>query len=227
MAGRGDNELMTRPPDFVTHYYRADRMPFQNLSDLDDPELSKVLRDLSEPTSRSLSHRRFGPRYMNLRRATEEAARQLFTAAGGQPIRRGPYYFVLGESGWFAGLYLDVRTFQIALDALPMQATSFTLTDSITALGLGQPLGVPAAPWAHERQLYRLDQLDQIIGRYGMPENCATVSYADHQRQLLHHFVEVQLWSDEPLATELEAPVARAPRAANIPSTSTGAAASA
>lgn len=91
-------------PDFVTHYHRADRAPFLSLSDLTETEARAVTTDLAQAGG---SERRFGPRYHQLRRDTERLLRERFIARGGQPQRRSPHYFVLGESGWFRGLYRD------------------------------------------------------------------------------------------------------------------------
>ena len=96
-------------------------------------------------------------------------------------------------------MYVDVRVLRLSLDKLPLRTTSFTLTDSVTALGLGETLGVPIAPSTHQRRLYRLEQLDEIIGRYGMPNSSTAQNYDGHQRHVLDHYVEVQLWSDEPV----------------------------
>ena len=86
-------------PAFVTHYHHPDRAPFLNLSDLDDADLNKVLHALRGEPEIETSQRRFGDRYMALRRATEERLRSWFIVRGGKPTRQRPHYFVLGESG--------------------------------------------------------------------------------------------------------------------------------
>lgn len=178
---------------YATHYYRADRRPFQNLSEVDDRELDAVLATLAEG-----SRRRFGPRYVPLRRATEARARELFVQAGGRPVRRYPHYLVLGSSHWFAGLYDEACEVRVPLRDLPPGVTSFTWTDSITALGLGTDLGVPqpVEPW--KRGLYRLDQLDLTATAALTPT--AEQDYEGYQQRLLDHYVEIQLWADEPVA---------------------------
>jgi hypothetical protein len=72
---------------FATHYYRGDREPFQNLSEVEDGDVDAVLATLAGG-----SRRHFGPRYIALRRATEARARDLFIEAGGHPIRSHPHY---------------------------------------------------------------------------------------------------------------------------------------
>jgi len=189
-AGLRDDRPVNAVPAFVTHYYRADRRPFLNLSDLAEPDLAAVLTELVTPEHQALSWRRFGPQYMALRRATERRARDLFIAAGGKPERSSPHYFVLGSCDWFAGLYRNVAEVRLPLAALPAASTSVTYADSITALGLGVPLGLPAP------------DLEQLIARFGLPSDAAPgdpAGYAGYQHHRVDAYIEVQLWSDEPV----------------------------
>jgi len=178
---------------YATHYYRGDREPFQNLSEVEDGDVDAVLATLAGG-----SRRRFGPRYLKLRQATEARARDLFIEAGGHPIRNHPHYFVLGRSPWFAGLYDDPHDVRVLLSELPPEATSFTWTDSITALGLGTHLGVPQPAEPGKRALYRLDQLGLSTADFPVPSSGD--AYEGYQQQLLDHYVEIQLWTDEPVA---------------------------
>lgn len=181
---------------FVTHYHRADRRPFLNLGEVDDADVEAVLTGLVAG-----SRRRFGPRYLALRRATEARARELFVQAGGRPVRPHPHYFVLGESPWFAGLYDEPREVRVPLDRLPVEATSFTWVDSVTALGLGRDLGVPQPAEPERRRLHRIDELDLDVVD-ALPGH-GPDGYEGYQRRLLEGYVEVQLWSDEPVARYL------------------------
>lgn len=187
---------MTPGCRYATHYYRGDRRQFQSLSEVDDRDTETVLASLAEG-----SRRRFGPRYLALRLATEAVARDLSIEAGGQPKRRHPHYFVLGHSPWFAGLYDDPREVGIDIEELPAEATSFTWTDSISALGLAAHLGVPqpVEPW--KRVLYRLDQLDPTIA--DSLTSLTEHAYDGYQQRLLDHYIEIQLWVDDPVARHL------------------------
>lgn len=60
--GVHDDQPVNAVPSFVTHYYRADRRPFLNLSDLAEPETAAVLTEPATPEQKELSSRRFGPR---------------------------------------------------------------------------------------------------------------------------------------------------------------------
>lgn len=202
LVGLPPDGLVATAPQFVTPYYRAGRRPFLILSDRSDGPLALVLAELSTSRERAASHRRFGPRYVPLRRATEARARDLFTAAGGRPKRLAPHYFVLGASSWFAGLYADTREVRLPVVDLPAAASSFTCADSITALGLGAHLGVPVVDAAHRGRVYRLDHLTQVIARHGLPDDASPGGrdgYEGHQHRPVDQYVEVQLWSDDPI----------------------------
>lgn len=185
--------VVSAQASFVTHYYRADRPPFQSLSDVDDSDVETVLASLADG-----SRRQFGPRYLALRRATEDRARELFVAGGGSPERRHPHYFVLGESRWFAGLYDQPREIRIPLDQLPQASTSFTWVDSIAALGVGKALGIPQPSEDWKQQVCSIDQLD-VDATEAVASSVEPTDYEGHQWRLVDQYVEVQLWSDEPI----------------------------
>lgn len=193
-------------PDYATHYHRADCPPFRNLSDLNDDDLQAVLNELNTPRSPVQSARRFGPRYMALRRATEEKAGQLFRDAGGHPVRTSPHYFVLGSSTWFAGLYAAPAEIRLSLHDLPPEVTRATWSDSIDALRLGVPLGLPAPDPVHADRVHRLDQLPDLVRENGLPEGTAPDAvdgYAGHEWTTVDAYIEIQLWADDPIQQHL------------------------
>lgn len=138
--------VRTELPGFVTHYYLAGRRPFLSLSELGETELAAVLADLGALRRAGKQHRPFGPRYMDLRRRTEGRLRELFIAAGGQPQRPAPHYFVLGDSPWYKGLGENMQRVQLPLSALPASQTSITYPDSFTAMALGASSGSAIKP---------------------------------------------------------------------------------
>ena len=101
---RHDGAVNRALPDYVTHYYVPGRPPFLNVSELTDLEWDATRRMLEAERGAGNSSRVFGRRYLELRRATEVKLRDLFVAAGGEPERHAPHYFVLGSSEWFRGL---------------------------------------------------------------------------------------------------------------------------
>lgn len=177
--------------DFVTHYHLPDRRPFLNLSDLEAARRDEVMSELIALRRAGKQSRPFGRRYAEWREMTEARLRDLFIAVGGKPIRRAPHYFVLGRSSWFEGLASDMRAIVMPVADLPMLETSFTLIDSFGAMGYASRFGYPDNAQPHERLVYRLDQLARTIEAYGVPAG------GDER------FIEVQLWSDGPIAKHL------------------------
>jgi len=188
-------------PTQVRHYHRASKRPFANLSDLDDDELGSVIPALVAER-RSGEHRRaFGRRYMELRRRTEAKMRDLFIRAGGRPERRAPHYFVLGESRWFEGLADDMRAVVLELAQLPDDATSVTYPDSFTAMAIAPEYGLPYEPQPYHEQVFRLRELPAVVDRWGLPED--PVGYHQYEKRPFEAYIEVQVWSDEPVRAYL------------------------
>lgn len=194
---------VTPIPDFITHYHHADRRPFLNLSDLDEANLDCVLSALQSTAESAVSERRFGPRYMKLRRATEEVLRTRFIERGGRPTRRSPHYFVLGESAWFGGLYRDAAEVRVRLSNLPTEQVSVTYPDSVTSMGLLTEFGINASPRPYHGNVYRIEEIGDLIERYGLPHGAKPDTYEGHQFEDFEHYVEVQVWSDDALGTAL------------------------
>jgi hypothetical protein len=194
-----DDPSVLAIPGFITHYHLADREPFLNLSDLDDERVEEVLAGLAAAAENGSSERRFGPRYMKLRRRTEELLRTRFIEVGGRPVRQSPHYFVLGESEWFRGLYREGREVRISLSVMPTHHVSFTYPDSVTSMGLLSDFGIHAAHQPYHGNVYRIEELAGVVGRYGLPRGTRPNSYQGHQFKDFEHYIEVQVWADDTL----------------------------
>ena len=190
-------------PDFVTHYHLADRRPFLNLSDIEGDAVFDVMRDLDVLRRDGRHKRPFGRTYIEWRRLTELRLREGFAAVGGRPDRAAPHYFCLGESAWFAGLAEDMLSVCLPLSALPLDQSSFTLVDSFSAMGLGPQFGFPAAAAPHQRVVYPLFQLGDVVRRHGLPGRTRR-DYDRYDEQVVDSFVEVQLWTDGPVRQFLD-----------------------
>jgi hypothetical protein len=186
-------------PDFVTHYHLADRTPFLNLSDLDDAIAEEVMSELSLSRRHGLNHRVFGKKYLAMRRAVEARLLDLFIASGGQPERPNPHYFVLGESAWFRGLAVNMAEVRLPLAALPFNQTSLTIPDSFNAMEVGPRFGLPLEPRPYHGKLYRLNDLEELIERYGLFATTAEDDYSGYESRYAENFIEVQVWSDLPI----------------------------
>jgi hypothetical protein len=183
----------------VTHYYLPGRRPFLSLSELGEPELAAVLAHLGDLRRAGKQHRPFGPRYMELRRRTEARLRELFIAAGGQPQRPVPHYFVLGDSPWYEGLAENMQRVQLPLSALPASQTSITYPDSFTAMALGTSFGLGHQPRPYHERVFLLGELPGLVERFGIPGPRCDGHYQSWATWPAEAYIEVQLWSDGPI----------------------------
>jgi len=186
-------------PDFITHYHLAGRPPFLNLADLEGASLASVLSGLQGAAESGVSARRFGPRYMELRRGTEEVLRSRFAERGGRPTRRSPHYFVLGESPWFRGLYSEAAEVRLQLADLPTEQVSFTYPDSVTSMGLLAEFGIDVSPQPYHGSVFRIEEIEGVIEHHGLPGSAKPATYEGHQFDDFEHYIEVQVWSDDAL----------------------------
>lgn len=186
-------------PDFATHYYRASRAPFLNLSDLPGEQAAAVMAELTRERRAGLQHRPFGRTYLEMRRVAEARLRDRFTALGGRPERRAPHYLVLGESPWFRGLAADMEEVRVPLSGLPDAQVTVTWGDSFAAMEVTRDFGLAFAPKPYYGRLYRLADVAGLAARHGIPrpapDGYAGLATADAPEA----FVEIQLWSDAPV----------------------------
>ena len=181
---------MAEIPDFVTHYYLADRQPFLTLSELELDEGSAVFEELKNRHEHdSRYRRRYGSGYLATRRKIESRLWQLFMSRGGKPKRKYPFYFVLGECSWFKGLVEEHREIRIAIDRLNPETISFTYPDSYVALSReGKP---------YYGKVFLLSELRSVVDRYGLPEDTSPADYRNYWTGDFEKYIEVQLWDNE------------------------------
>lgn len=189
--------------DFVTHYYRASRAPFLNLSDLPDDQVTAVMADLIRERREGAHKRPFGRTYIEMRRVVEDRLRRQFTARGGRPERHAPHYFVLGESPWFRGLAADMEEIRIPLSGLPPAQTTVTWGDSFATTGTTRDFGLAFTPRPYYGRVYQLEDIPGLAARHGIPapkpEHYEGLATADTPET----FIEIQLLSDEPVRAYL------------------------
>jgi hypothetical protein len=169
-------------PDYITHYYEAARGPFRNLSDLTASEADYILDALRRQGDVLASKR--SADYLRIRCELEEHVRQLFIAKGGKPIRLRPHYYVLGSCSWLLSWYTQGCELKIPLAEFDSDQISFTYGDTFPAMRVqdGKP---------YRRQVYVLDELADVIQRYGLPQEWNADGARGPER-----YIEAQVWSD-------------------------------
>jgi hypothetical protein len=143
--------------------------------------------------------RPFGAKYMALRQLTEARLRALFIDAGGSPDRAAPHYFVLGESPWFEHLAERMDKLQLPLSDLPADKTSVTYPDSFAAMEFGHEFGITQQSKPYHGQVFLLADLPELVERYGIPSPAWRSEYREWTTWPEATYIEVQLWSDQPV----------------------------
>ncbi len=119
-------------PDFLCHYYEAEKGPFLNLSDFAPAEAEQVLDQIRQRGDIFASKR--SPDYLTIRRELETKVRQLFIAKGGRPVRERPHYMILGACSWLIDWYKNGRELWVPLTAFHPEIVSFTYGDTFPAM---------------------------------------------------------------------------------------------
>jgi hypothetical protein len=172
-------------PDFLCHYYEAEKGPFLNLSDFAPAEAEQVLDQIRHRGEIFASKR--SSDYLTIRRELETEIRQLFVAKGGKPVRERPHYMILGTCPWLIDWYNDGRELRVPLAQFEPNIVSFTYGDTFPAMRYqdGKP---------YRGQVYTADELAELIRLHGLPQNWNPDGEFGPDR-----YVEAQVWDDTPI----------------------------
>lgn len=186
-------------PSYLTHYFVRGMEPFRTISELDESQWEVLCNQLSQlRETDSTYNRRFSQRYRAIRLDAEHELRSRFQAAGGKIERRSPIYFCLGSSTWWEG-FCDHEQIRIGLDQIDPTTVSFTYPDSLTSLGFLRQFGLLHDEKPYHGKVFRLDQIDEVIRKYGFPDGRSDSEYREYHKEDLETYIEAQLWSDAPI----------------------------
>jgi hypothetical protein len=88
---------------------------------------------------------------------------------------------------------------RIPIADLPYDQTTITIPDSFNAMEVGPLFGLPLESRPYHGHVYRLDELEDLISRYGTFATDAEEDYSGYERRSSENFVEFQLWTDQPI----------------------------
>ena len=186
-------------PRFLTHYHLSDVNPFQSISELNDDEWKALCKDLaSRRKSDSSYNRRFGYSYRAIRLEVEEMLKDKFESKGGVATRSAPHYFCLGVSNWWKN-FCDHTELRVALDEIDPRTISFTYPDSFTSMGILGRFGISHEKKPYHGKVYFLDEIEDVIREFGMPDDKPLEDYTDYHKENLEIYIEAQLWTDPPV----------------------------
>ena len=181
---------MSSCPQYLSHYYESARGPFVNLSDMSLDRAEQILEEIRQRSQVFASRR--ASDYLRVRRELEERVRSLFIAKRGKPVRARPQYMILGSCPWVQDWYVDGRELCIPLNRFDPDVVSFTYGDTFPAMRFqdGRP---------YRGQVYRIEELGDLIHRYGLPQECNPNGERGPDR-----YIEAQIWDNAPLRSFLQ-----------------------
>ncbi len=86
----------------------------------------------------------------------------------------------------------------VSLSTLPSELTSFTFPDSCESMGFGPLFGLPYNPKPYHRRIFKLSELAEVIGAYGLPLGEPDADYDGYHLRTVEKFIELQVWTDVP-----------------------------
>ena len=185
-----DDRSVAEIPKFITHYCLPDRQPFLTLSELTADEEESIFENLRNRYRYDSSYRRrYGKDYLDHRREIENKLRCLFVNCGGEPVRRYPFYFVLGKSRWFENLNEGHVALQLDIASLNPATTSFTFPDSYIALS--------RCDKPYHGRVFLLHELKDVVERHGLPDNSKPLNYQNYWKGDFEKYIEFQIWEDK------------------------------
>lgn len=177
-------------PGFLAHYYEFSKGPFLSLSRLGCERAEHLLRQIRQQGVVFASQR--SDDYLQIRRGLEDQVRRLFIEKGGSPLLQSPHYMILGSCPWVRSWYVDGREVRVPLAQIPSSVVSFTYGDTFPAMRHqdGQP---------HRGQVYTLEELPELIERYGLPQEWNPDGKHGPDR-----YIEAQVWDNKPIQRFLD-----------------------
>lgn len=180
---------------YLYHYYEKSKGPFLSISDLPHDDAINKLKEIRKRNPNLVNpHMEW---FLSRRHEMEQTVRDLFCKKGGKPVRMHPFYMTVGEIHSMGTWYSDPACIRIHIDELDPDTVSFTYGDMFPVFNPDLDDGKE-----YRNQVYRYDEILDIIDKYGYPEN---IDYNLREGVYpkgapMNHFlkyVEAHIWSDE------------------------------
>ena len=101
------------------------------------------------------------------------------------------------------GLAETMERIQLPLSALPPGQTSITYPDSFTAMEAGTSSRPGQQSRPYHGRVFLLGELPGLVEQFGVPDPVWDSDYQAWTTWRAEAYIEVQLWSDEPIRAHL------------------------
>lgn len=174
--------------NYLYHYFERKIGPFVSLSNLTIEEAQQIQNRLKVENKTFAAQR--NEKYLARRQHLEQLVRSMFLEKGGKPIRKTPYYMVIGECPWLATWFEDSDFIKIPITKFDLHTVSFTYGDTFPTFSPHVTDNLE-----YRQKVYMYSEVLKIIEKYGMPQDAWNEPvYAQPC------YVEAQVWSDEPIS---------------------------
>ncbi|NEU73067.1 hypothetical protein PI95_010970 [Hassallia byssoidea VB512170] len=185
----------------LTHYYHKEEPPFRSLSVLNIEEALTIATQLQ--AKEGSVYRRFKQpkKYLEARIATEKWLKEEFINKGGEPKTSFPFYMVIENSTWIEeGYNGQSKKIQISVSEFNLKEISFTYPDSMISYWLKDKKQEPFYQPDYHGQVFRLDEIVQIIKKSGIPVE----EWKLEKTRKYDIFIEAQIWNEQGILNYLQ-----------------------
>lgn len=168
------------------HFYEKSTGPFRNLSDLPIEEAQEVVKRVKEERPGTQCATRPDV-YVQYRRNCENILRTEFAKKGGKMERNVPHYMTVEFSLWMTTWFEESCYIKIPIEEFDLSTISFTYGDSMPNFGVKDGK-------EYRGKLYNYAEILEVIDKFGLPQD-----WNDDGKHGPERYIEVQVWSDEPI----------------------------
>lgn len=168
------------------HFFDRRTGPFRSLTRISPEEAERVMREIKEERPESQCAGRHD-KYVQYRHNCEAILKREFAAKGGIMEIPSPHYMVLGYSPWLSTWYEQSEYIKIPIEEFDLRTVSFTYGDSMPTFSDRVNDGKE-----YRKKLYLYDEIQEIIAKYGMPQD-----WNDDGKYGPERYIEAHVWSDK------------------------------
>jgi len=185
-------------PDYITHYFEADRGPFRNICDLSDEEAVKLVRE-EEDARTGFNRFAMGPDFLAWRREADDLLIRAYSEKFGHPPEGRPYFALLGSFDKTLTMFREGKKIEMEVSGFSENELTFMYPDHahlVTVYGSNAPplFYQPPADWSRESfwgRLLTITELREEYSRLGIDK----MVHAHMERDgWAGCYVEAHLW---------------------------------
>ena len=171
---------------YLYHYFDKRTGPFKSMTALPEDEGKRLLEQIKAQRPGSMCAQR-DKEYIANRSNCEKILQKEFQAKGGIIEIPHPHYMVVEHSPWLYSWYEQPDYIKIPVEEFDTRKISFTYGDSMPTFSPKVNDGKE-----YRRKLYTYDEIQEIIDKYGLPQEWNNDGVHGPER-----YIEVHVWSDE------------------------------